>query len=63
VLAEGDGGPTCVLFTAMHPERVTGLILAKTTARRFDGVDANTEPGDRVSNTMAWAYRAGRQTG
>jgi pimeloyl-ACP methyl ester carboxylesterase len=50
VLAETDGGPTCVLFTAMHPERVTGLILANTTARRFDVVDANTEPGDRVSN-------------
>jgi class 3 adenylate cyclase len=33
VLAEGDGGPTGLLFTAMHPERVSGLILANTTAR------------------------------
>jgi pimeloyl-ACP methyl ester carboxylesterase len=28
VLAENDGGPTGLLFTAMQPERVSGLILA-----------------------------------
>jgi class 3 adenylate cyclase len=33
VLAEGDGGPTGLLFTAMRPERVSALILANTTAR------------------------------
>jgi class 3 adenylate cyclase len=33
VLAEGDGGPTGLLFTAMQPERVSALILANTTAR------------------------------
>jgi pimeloyl-ACP methyl ester carboxylesterase len=35
VLAETDGGPAGLLFTATHPERVTGLILANTTARRL----------------------------
>ena len=33
VFAETDGGPIGLLFTAMHPERVSGLILANTTAR------------------------------
>jgi class 3 adenylate cyclase len=39
VLAETDGGPTGLLFTAMHPERVNGLILANTTARRLKADD------------------------
>jgi pimeloyl-ACP methyl ester carboxylesterase len=39
VLAEGDGGPTGLLFTAMHPERVAALILANTTARRLRADD------------------------
>src|SRR6516164_1572697 len=39
VLAETDGGPTGLLFTAMHPERVNGLILANTTARRMKADD------------------------
>jgi pimeloyl-ACP methyl ester carboxylesterase len=33
VFAENDGGPAGLLFTAMNPERVSGLILANTTAR------------------------------
>jgi transposase len=33
VLADGDGGPTGLLFTAMQPQRVSGLILVNTTAR------------------------------
>jgi pimeloyl-ACP methyl ester carboxylesterase len=32
VLAEGDGGPTGLLFTAMQPERVNALILGNTSA-------------------------------
>ena len=32
VLAEADGGPTGLLFTAMQPERVSALILANPTA-------------------------------
>jgi class 3 adenylate cyclase/alpha-beta hydrolase superfamily lysophospholipase len=39
VLAECDGGPTGLLFTAMQPERVSGLILANTTARRLRADD------------------------
>jgi class 3 adenylate cyclase len=33
VLAENDGGPTGLLFTAMQPERVSALVLANTAAR------------------------------
>jgi pimeloyl-ACP methyl ester carboxylesterase len=33
VLAQNESGPIGLLFTAMHPERVAGLILANTTAR------------------------------
>jgi len=39
VLAENYAGPTGVLFTAMKPERVAGLILANTTARRLGADD------------------------
>jgi class 3 adenylate cyclase/alpha-beta hydrolase superfamily lysophospholipase len=39
VLAEADGGPTGVLFTAMQPERVSALILANTTARGLKADD------------------------
>ena len=33
VLANLESGPTAVLFAAMHPDRVSGLILRNTTAR------------------------------
>jgi class 3 adenylate cyclase/alpha-beta hydrolase superfamily lysophospholipase len=33
VFAEGDGGPTGLLFTAMQPEGVGALILSNTSAR------------------------------
>jgi len=39
VLAEADGGPTGLLFTAVQPERVSALILAGTTARRLRADD------------------------
>jgi class 3 adenylate cyclase/alpha-beta hydrolase superfamily lysophospholipase len=39
VLAETDGGPTGLLFTAMQPERVSALILANTTARSLRADD------------------------
>jgi class 3 adenylate cyclase/alpha-beta hydrolase superfamily lysophospholipase len=39
VLAENDGGPTGLLFTAMQPERVSALILTNTTARRLRADD------------------------
>ena len=39
VFAESDGGPTGLLFTAMQPVRVSGLILANTSARRLGADD------------------------
>jgi class 3 adenylate cyclase len=33
VFAEGDAGPIGVLFAALHPERVSALVLAETSAR------------------------------
>jgi class 3 adenylate cyclase/pimeloyl-ACP methyl ester carboxylesterase len=33
VFAAGDAGPIAILFVAMHPERVSGLVLFNTTAR------------------------------
>ena len=33
IFASGDAGPIAVLFTAMHPERVSALVLFNTTAR------------------------------
>jgi class 3 adenylate cyclase/alpha-beta hydrolase superfamily lysophospholipase len=33
IYAEGDGGPTGLLFTAMQPERVSAMILSNTSAR------------------------------
>jgi class 3 adenylate cyclase len=35
VFADLDGGPTGLLFTSMHPERVSALILSNTSARRL----------------------------
>jgi pimeloyl-ACP methyl ester carboxylesterase len=39
VLGLGYGGPTALLFTAMQPERVSGLILANTSAHRLRADD------------------------
>jgi class 3 adenylate cyclase len=39
VLAGGEGGAIGLLFTATHPERVSGLILANATARRLRADD------------------------
>jgi pimeloyl-ACP methyl ester carboxylesterase len=39
VLAETDGGPTGLPFTATQPDRVSGLILANSTARRLRADD------------------------
>ena len=39
VFGEGDGGGLGLLFTAMHPQRVSALILANTTARMLSAPD------------------------
>jgi pimeloyl-ACP methyl ester carboxylesterase len=55
VFAENDGGATGLLFTAMHPERVGGLILADTTARRLraDDYPMGVAP-ETVDERMEW---------
>jgi class 3 adenylate cyclase len=48
----GDAGPMAVLFAALHPERVTALILENTTARHLIDDDypigASVDEVDRV---------------
>lgn len=39
ILAAHDAGPIALLFTAMHPERVTSLVLANTSARHLAADD------------------------
>jgi class 3 adenylate cyclase len=74
VLAENDGGPIGLLFTAMQPERVSALILANTTARHLRSDDypigITPEAGDELVEVvragwgtpemaaMAWPSRA-----
>jgi class 3 adenylate cyclase len=74
VLAENDGGPIGLLFTAMQPERVSALILANTTARHLRADDypigITPEAGDELVEgiraewgtpdmaAMAWPSRA-----
>jgi class 3 adenylate cyclase/pimeloyl-ACP methyl ester carboxylesterase len=58
VLAEGDGGPAGLLFTATHPERVTGLILANTTARRLRADDYPMGIPPEAVDQVVETYRA-----
>jgi class 3 adenylate cyclase len=39
ILAHGDAGPLAILFAAMHPERVSALILFNTVARWLQDED------------------------
>ncbi len=39
ILAILDAGPIAILFAAMHPERVSSLVLFSTTARFLEGDD------------------------
>jgi class 3 adenylate cyclase len=58
VLAEGDGGPTGLLFTAMQPERVSSLILANTSARRLRADDYPIGIAAEAVDDWVEAYRA-----
>jgi class 3 adenylate cyclase len=58
VLAETDGGPAGLLFTAMHPERVSGLILADTTARRLRADDYPIGIAPEAVDDLVDTYRA-----
>jgi class 3 adenylate cyclase len=58
VLAETDGGPTGLLFTAMQPERVSGLILANTTARFLRADDYPIGMAPEAVDDAVEMYRA-----
>jgi class 3 adenylate cyclase len=58
VLAETDGGPAGLLFTATHPERVSGLILANTTARRLWADDYPIGMTPEEVDDLVETYRA-----
>jgi class 3 adenylate cyclase len=57
VLAETDGGPAGLLFTATHPERVTGLILSNTTARRLRANDYPIGMTPEAADDLVEMYR------
>jgi class 3 adenylate cyclase/alpha-beta hydrolase superfamily lysophospholipase len=58
VLAEADGGPTGLLFTATQPERVSGLILANTSARRLRADDYPIGMTQEAADEVVETYRA-----
>jgi class 3 adenylate cyclase/pimeloyl-ACP methyl ester carboxylesterase len=58
VLAENDGGPTGLLFTAMQPDRVSALILANTTARRLRADDYPIGRAPEAVDGLVERYRA-----
>ena len=52
VFGEADGGGMALLFTAMHPQRVSALILANTTARMVSAPDYPAGIAPEVADTM-----------
>jgi class 3 adenylate cyclase/alpha-beta hydrolase superfamily lysophospholipase len=58
VLAEIDGGPTGLLFTAMQPERVAALILANTTARFLRADDYPFGVAPQAVNDVVERFKA-----
>ncbi len=58
VFAETDSGPTGLLFTATHPERVSALILANTTARRLRADDYPVGLTQEAADEQVEMYRA-----
>jgi class 3 adenylate cyclase/alpha-beta hydrolase superfamily lysophospholipase len=58
VFAETDSGPTGLLFTATHPERVSGLILANTSARRLRADDYPIGMTPKAADDLVEMYRA-----
>jgi class 3 adenylate cyclase/pimeloyl-ACP methyl ester carboxylesterase len=57
IIASGDAGPTAMLFAAMHPERVSSLVLVNTSARYLVGDDypigASLEEVDALVGMLA----------
>ncbi len=58
VLGECDGGGLALLFTAMHPQRVSALILANTTARMASAPDYPIGIAPEVADTMVEMLRS-----
>ena len=58
VFAEGDTGPTGLLFTAMQPDRVAALILANTTARYLRAEDYPFGIPPEAVDNMVEGFRA-----
>jgi pimeloyl-ACP methyl ester carboxylesterase len=58
VFAEGDTGPTGLLFTAMQPDRVAALILANTTARYVRAEDYPFGIPPEAVDNMVEGFRA-----
>jgi class 3 adenylate cyclase len=58
VLAGADSGPIGLLFTAMHPERVSALILENTTARHLKADDYPIGVGPEAVDALVEMYRS-----
>jgi class 3 adenylate cyclase len=58
VFAETDSGPTGLLFTATHPTRVSGLILANTSARRLKAEDYPMGMTPDAADDLVQMYQA-----
>jgi class 3 adenylate cyclase/alpha-beta hydrolase superfamily lysophospholipase len=58
VFAETDSGPTGLLFTATDPARVSGLILANTSARRLRANDYPIGMTPDAADVLVEMYQA-----
>jgi class 3 adenylate cyclase len=60
IMAAVDAGPMAILFTAMHPDMVTALILLNTSARYLEADDypigAPPEAADALVKLIATGY-------
>jgi class 3 adenylate cyclase len=58
VFGEVDGGGMATFFAATHPERVSALILANTTARMASAPDYPIGIAPEVAQTLVEAFRS-----
>jgi class 3 adenylate cyclase len=60
IFADEDGGPMAILFTAMHPDMVSAVILLNTSARYLEADDypigASPEAVDALVELIASGY-------
>ena len=62
VFGEADGGGFAPLFAAMHPQRVSALILANTTARMLSASDYPVGIATDAADTLVEMLRSARGT-